>query len=202
MTWENGNLIGEGLFCKVDGDDGVVICHPHPQMGGSMYNNVVEALQILFANHRYSTLRFNFRGVGGSTGFYDEGKGECKDVLAARAFLQKQGVKKIYLAGYSFGAWVISNVLKETYGLFEKAFMISPPDKFVQFDWNGLENAVEAIVCGEADPFCDTQNLKKIAQKIHADFISLESVDHFYLSREKELSRRLEPLVERHIKKM
>jgi len=196
VTWENGKLVGEGLWLKSQSDKGVVICHPHPQMGGAMYNNVVEAIQSVFAVNGFSTLRFNFRGVGGSTGQYDEGRGEQQDVLSACEFMKEQGIKKIIFAGYSFGAWVGSNVLRENSALFEKAFLISPPDKFMKFDWNGLENSVNVIVCGKIDPFCDVQNLKIIAEKISAKFIVLESVDHFYAGHEEQLAYCLDPYIE------
>ena len=81
VYWENGLLRIEGLWIASGGDAGVVICHPHPQMGGSMYNNVAETIRDVFAGQNYSTLRFNFRGVGGSTGQFDEGRGEVQDVL-------------------------------------------------------------------------------------------------------------------------
>ena len=71
---KNGSEIIEGMFSRASGEKGVVICHPHSLMGGSMYNNVVEAAQEAFAAENFSTLRFNFRGVGGSTGVYDEGR--------------------------------------------------------------------------------------------------------------------------------
>ena len=78
---KNDLLILKDCWHKASGEKGVVICHPHSLMGGSMYNNVVEAIQEAFAAENYSTLRFNFRGVGGSTGIYDEGRGEQEDIL-------------------------------------------------------------------------------------------------------------------------
>ncbi len=188
VTWKNGNEIGEGMWASSRNDRGVVICHPHPQMGGSMYNNVVEAIRDAFISQGYSTLRFNFRGVGGSTGRYDEGRGEKQDILSACEYLKGRGIKKIALAGYSFGAWVACNLLKENPSMFEKAILVSPPDKFVVFDWNGLEDAVDLIVCGKLDPFCDVNNLKLHAEKIHAMFRVMPSVDHFYDGYETQLT--------------
>jgi len=201
VTWKNGKLVGEGLWLKSNNDKGVVICHPHPQMGGAMYNNVVEALQGIFAAKGFSTLRFNFRGVGGSTGQYDEGRGEQQDVLSAREFMKAQGIKSIYFAGYSFGAWVGSNVLRGNSSLFEKALMVSPPDKYMKFDWTGLDSSVDVIVCGDIDPFCDTRNLKIIAEKISAKFIVLASVDHFYAGDEQQLADCLDPYLKEKCKK-
>ena len=89
---------------------GVVICHPHPLFGGSMYNNVVEAVEEGFVLSGFSTLRFNFRGVGDSEGAYDEGNGEVNDVIAACKFMRDLpgAGGRLVLAGYSFGAWVAS----------------------------------------------------------------------------------------------
>ena len=88
---KNDSLIIEGLLYKGSGKKGVVICHPHSLMGGSMYNNVVEALQEEFAAENYFTLRFNFRGVGASSGTYEEGRGEKKDILAVCEYLKETG---------------------------------------------------------------------------------------------------------------
>src|SRR6185437_16769096 len=60
-----------------------VVCHPHPQFGGTMHNKVVFRLAAALVEHHIPALRFNFRGVGRSTGAYDEGRGEAEDVRAA-----------------------------------------------------------------------------------------------------------------------
>ena len=84
-----------------------VVCHPHPQFGGTMHNKVVFRLAAALVEHGIPALRFNFRGVGRSTGAYDEGRGEADDVRAALAALAARypGVP-LLLAGFSFGAWV------------------------------------------------------------------------------------------------
>ena len=66
-----------------------VICHPHPQHGGTMHNKVAHTLARSFVRLGYRVLRFNFRGTEASDGSYDEGVGELDDALAAIDWLQK-----------------------------------------------------------------------------------------------------------------
>jgi hypothetical protein len=84
-----------------------VVCHPHPQFGGTMHNKVVFRLAAALVEQGIPALRFNFREVGRSTGAYDEGRGEADDVRAALDALAARypGVR-LLLAGFSFGAWV------------------------------------------------------------------------------------------------
>lgn len=190
VFWKNDVFAGEGLWYRSSGHQGVVICHPHPLMGGSMYNNVVETVRDVFSSCDYSTLRFNFRGVGKSTGVYDEGRGEIQDILSACEFLKDQGVGTIVLAGYSFGAWVCCRVLAER-NLFSSVILVSPPQKYFDFNWSGLMNAVDLIICGECDEFCDADEVKKIAQSIHSKLIILPLTDHFYAGQEPLLAQQL-----------
>src|ERR1700687_900261 len=109
-TFRSGELALEGLIANRGGDaPAAVVCHPHPMYGGSMYNNVVDAILAAMWQLGYSTLRFNFRGVGASEGEHDGGRGEADDAGAAIAYLLSQpGVRKdgAVMAGYSFGATV------------------------------------------------------------------------------------------------
>ncbi len=108
----------EGVLREGAGKGGVVICHPHPLYGGSMWNNVVDALEMGFFQAGFSTLKFNFRGVGASTGRYDEGAGEMRDAAAACRHLQEHtgGGERFVLAGYSFGAWVCARAVSDIGG--------------------------------------------------------------------------------------
>ena len=125
----------EGVLHEGAGIGGAVICHPHPLYGGSMWNGVVDAMEEGFSKAGFTTLRFNFRGVGRSTGRFDEGVGETEDLVAACRFLKgvvsgEAGVPacgsmalpvegvlnpnlagRSVIAGYSFGAWVASMAL-------------------------------------------------------------------------------------------
>lgn len=111
-----GNFALEGILSLPEGEGmfaGVVVCHPHPLYGGTMDNNVVIAVCHALSQASIASLRFNFRGVGESQGFYSEGIGEQDDVKAAIGYLVSQeGVDpdRIGLCGYSFGAGVALDV--------------------------------------------------------------------------------------------
>ncbi len=80
-----------------------VLCHPHPQHGGTMDNKVVMTLARAFVALGYRAVRFNFRGVGDSGGAWDEGRGEADDALAVAMALREPALP-LALGGFSFGA--------------------------------------------------------------------------------------------------
>ena len=85
-----------------------VIAHPHPLFGGTMDNKVVQTLARAFLQCGWTAVRFNFRGVGGSAGSHDEGRGELDDFLAVVAHVAPAGTV-LALAGFSFGAFVTTH---------------------------------------------------------------------------------------------
>ena len=184
---KNNELMIEGLLHKSSPDQGVVICHPHSLMGGSMHNNVVEAIQEAFAAENYATLRFNFRGVGRSTGAYDEGIGEQEDIFAVCQYLQQIGISTLTLAGYSFGAWVGSKVVSLDRNPFARVFFVSPPINYFDIDFTKLNNKINVIICGDQDEFCDLKTLKKQAEYLNLNLQIISDTDHFFLGKEKEL---------------
>jgi alpha/beta superfamily hydrolase len=100
------------LECALDHPEGeprgvAVICHPHPQQGGTMDNKVVQTLARAFLQLGYRTVRFNFRGVAASEGAWDEGQGEIDDALAVIA-AHRDPALPLALAGFSFGGYVAS----------------------------------------------------------------------------------------------
>ena len=86
-----------------------VIAHPHPLFGGTMDNKVVQTLARAFVACGWTTVRFNFRGVGATAGTHDEGRGECEDMLAVVEQAAPDG--SLAIAGFSFGAFVASCAL-------------------------------------------------------------------------------------------
>ena len=108
-----------------------LVAHPHPLLGGTMDNKVAQTLARTFAQLGYVTLRPNFRGVGATEGVHDDGKGEAQDLLAVIAWMKDpfswQGITELdghawpqlveelplAMAGFSFGSYVSSYVVKE-----------------------------------------------------------------------------------------
>lgn len=83
----------------------VVVCHPHPQHGGTMHNKVAHSLARAFVRMGFAALRFNFRGTEESEGVYDAGDGELADALAAIEWMRARFPEKaLWIAGFSFGA--------------------------------------------------------------------------------------------------
>ena len=91
-----------------------VIAHPHPLFGGTLDNKVVQTLARAFVQSGWTAVRFNFRGVGGSAGSHDEGRGELDDFLAVVQHAAAPGGKQVTLAlaGFSFGAFVTTHAFE------------------------------------------------------------------------------------------
>lgn len=99
------------IECAIDepGQDAVrgvaVLCHPHPLHGGALQNKVVQTLARAFVQLGWRAVRFNFRGVGGSQGAWDEGRGEVDDALAVIA-AHREAALPLAIGGFSFGGYV------------------------------------------------------------------------------------------------
>jgi alpha/beta superfamily hydrolase len=90
-----------------------LVAHPHPLYGGTLDNKVAQTLAKTFAELGYIALRPNFRGVGGSEGVHDEGKGETEDLVKVAEYATARfGALPLVLAGFSFGAYVQTRVAK------------------------------------------------------------------------------------------
>ena len=105
----------EGRYHPEDEKDAPIalILHPHPQFGGTMNNRVVYAMYQSFVKRGFSTLRFNFRGVGRSQGKFDNGQGELSDAATALDWMQghNPNASTCWIAGFSFGAWVAMQLM-------------------------------------------------------------------------------------------
>jgi hypothetical protein len=86
-----------------------VLCHPHPLHGGTMDNKVVQTLARALVALGYTCVRFNFRGVGGSSGAWDGGVGEVEDALAVVKCFRLAG-QELVLGGFSFGARIAAQL--------------------------------------------------------------------------------------------
>jgi alpha/beta superfamily hydrolase len=188
ITFHSSELLLEGLFDQKSTDKGVIVLHPHPLYGGDQTNPVVESLASVYGRNGWSTLRFNFRGVGQSEGSYDHGKGERDDVLAAISFMVAQGIKSIHLAGYSFGSWVQA-CLPQLPQEVNSQIMVSPPIALMPLPDNLKIPRLRLVITGEHDEFSPVEKVERriIDWNPKADFKVVDGADHFYFGCFREL---------------
>lgn len=185
---KSGTIWLEGLLNNLPGERGVVVSHPHSLYGGDMHNNVVEAVCRAYQENGYSTLRFNFRGVGQSEGGFDDGNGEQDDVEAALEYLSGLGKKDLDLAGYSFGSWVNACGLNRYEGI-NKMIMISPPVDLMDFSSLGFNSKIKLIICGTDDEISNWRSVEKAIEAWNpgAFFKIIQGADHFYWGKTSEI---------------
>ncbi len=175
------NVRLEGVLNPNSSEKGVVVTHPHPLYGGNMDNPVVEQIVQGYFEKGFTTLRFNFRGTGKSSGMFDNGVGELDDVRAALAFLKESGVMDLYLAGYSFGARMNASVVSAGCEL-EDHVMVSPPMGFMSFDDVEAMPSTGLILTGAKDDVAPPEMVQTAINRwqINPQFEVLEGCDHFY----------------------
>jgi len=180
----------EGMFRKKTSNDGAIICHPHSLYGGDMHNSVVSAMEEGFLSQGYSTLIFNFRGVGHSKGEYDEGEGEVRDVLAALKFLNThlKDNAQIMLAGYSFGAWVMSRAAQNI-EKFDGLFLVSFPFIVYKSDYLKQFNKKMYFIGGTDDDIAPVEELLALYREltITEKYLKIITTTHFYPGKESEI---------------
>lgn len=193
-----GEVVLEGRLAHTTAaQHAVVVCHPHPQYGGTMDNNVVEAVVRRLQGDAVTTLRFNFRGVGESEGSYGNLIGECFDARAAVHFLRERtGLASVTLAGYSFGAVAALQAGFDDAGV-ERLIAIAPP--LAMFDIGFLRGCAKPklFLVGECDTYCpiDVFDRSVAAQTQPASSVRLAGADHFFLGHEQELAEHVSSFV-------
>jgi alpha/beta superfamily hydrolase len=114
VTGTAGNIEGVTHLPEAEERAIAVVAHPLPTLGGSMENKVVTTLVKTFVELGCATLRFNFRGVGGSEGVFDDGNGEVEDALVVIDYARQQyGQLPLILSGFSFGGFVQARVAQQ-----------------------------------------------------------------------------------------
>lgn len=171
---------------------GVVVCHPHPLYGGDMNNNVIIAVCRALLDRGIATLRFNFRGTGGSGGAFDGGIGEREDAEAALTLLEKTeevDSERLGIAGYSFGAGVATSVAAVDSRV--KALVaISSPSSHVDAQSLTRCKAPKLFVTGDSDPYVPVPALQALVSRLPAAQIRVvEGADHFWQSAELDMAQ-------------
>ncbi|MEO8649398.1 MAG: alpha/beta fold hydrolase [Acidobacteriota bacterium] len=162
-----------------------LVCHPHPLGGGTMHNKVVFRAAAGLVDAGLTTLKFNFRGVGSSTGVHNEIEGGKEDVGDALDYLAKTYPSMpITVAGFSFGARTGLEVA-HTYDRVERLISIGTPvDKYGDFRFLvGLTKPI-LFVHGDRDEFGAVENLRQLFDQVKrtsdATLVVFDDCGHFF----------------------
>jgi len=163
------------------GKPAVVVCHPHPQYGGTMRNKVVYWMARAFEDAGCSVLRFNFRGVEESEGHWDEGQGEADDAVAALDWLHATHPgSPLWLAGFSFGCYAGLQAASRQ-PLVERMFAVAPAVNLWSFDFMDEDKRPLTVVSGTADEIVPFEAVQAwAAQHPHVQFHAIEDAGHFF----------------------
>lgn len=189
-------------FMTADRTRAMIVTHPHPLFGGNLHNKVSYSLADESRKAGISAVRFNFRGVGKSTGLYDSTIGETQDLRTVIHYVTESApVTRLYLAGFSFGSRVILNLLEEGYspdgvilaGLPVRFFNIQPCT--VPADYPLL------CIQGENDDFtspADTRNFLQNSRFGKAESVTLPETDHFFTGKIHLLKQHVQTFIQTH----
>ena len=187
LTGAAGRIEGRYTPGKSETAPIALILHPHPKAGGQMNHPVAVQLFHLFMKRGFSTLRFNFRGVGRSQGEFDSGIGELADAATALDWLQTNNpaASQCWVAGYSFGAWIGMQLLMrrpETDGFIS----VSPPSNMYDFSFLAPCPASGLFLHGTADTIVPPVEVERVVNKLRTqkgiiiDYELEEGASHFW----------------------
>ncbi len=158
-----------------------VICHPHPLYGGNMHNGVVDTLFQRWGSAEVATLRFNFRGAGGSDGEHGDGVAERVDIAGAVGELANRFPDvPLILAGYSFGADTALAVSDDRVAAW---FLVAPPLRIVPIAEMQAPSdpRQKTIVTGSEDDFRPANQVEEItADWPETTVVVAEGTNHFF----------------------
>jgi len=198
VSFYSGGLFLEGVLAVPEGAGpfpAVIVCHPHPLYGGSMDNNVVNNLSETLTRAALASFKFNFRGVGGSQGEFDQGIGEQEDVEAAISFIdtiKAVDSDRIGLAGYSAGAGFAFPVGFNDNRIKALA-AVSPPLSMFDFDFLKSCPKPKLLISGSRDELISIDQLLEFCQNLPEpkECESIGGADHFWWGYESFLAAKV-----------
>ena len=161
-----------------------LICHPHPLHGGTLTNKVVHQLAKTFNDMGAVSVRFNFRGVGGSEGEYDEGRGEVDDLLAIAGWAEERwpGLP-LWLAGFSFGGFIALNGAQRLAP--RRLITVAPAVNYFPAESLHLPELDWLLIQGETDDIVPPAQVKHWLDSLNfqPQFVLIEGAGHFFHGR-------------------
>ena len=182
----------------------LLVCHPHPMLGGNMENPVVTTICRAAADEGLASFRFNFRGVGESEGQFDEGEGEQQDVRSALDMLRRwPGIdgKRLGVAGYSFGASMVLSSISRLKA--SRCFaLIAPSVSSACGEKAGRDRRPRLFVVGQRDGLVPSVQLQRALDDMRspANLFEVPGADHGLVGHETAVARRVIEFVKDNLK--
>jgi len=159
----------------------IVICHPHPQHGGTMHNKVVTIMERAMRELGLRTIRFNFRSAGDSEGEHDEGYGETDDLFAVTEWVRHSRPNdELWLAGFSFGSYI---ALRAAQNLkLGQLILIAPPVDRYPFSQLQHPDCPWLVVQGDEDEVVVLEDVACWIEDVEPppDFLVMQQAGHFF----------------------
>jgi alpha/beta superfamily hydrolase len=178
----------------------IIICHPHPEHGGTMHNKVVTILERSMRELGLRTVRFNFRGVGESEGLYDDGYGETDDLFAVAEWVRRtRPDDSLWLGGFSFGSYITTRAaLNLDVG---HLISIAPPVDRYAFDALHHPECPWLVIQGDEDEVVNVDIVSTWAGKLKPppELVIMKNADHFFHRRIMDLRGLLKNGVRDHL---
>lgn len=187
----------EGLWKKPEGTrkGGAVFAHPHPLHGGTLHNKVVYRATKALASAGWETLRFNFRGVGASEGFHDDGRGETADFRAAMDEVERRIGLPILAGGFSFGSEVALRAIQGDARV--SAYLgAGLPVASISIADTPRPSVPALFVVGAKDTFGPPDGLREFVGN-SGEIVVIPGADHFFAGHLDSLEATIRAFVER-----
>jgi len=191
----------DGLFERGRGETApraaVVLGHPHPQYGGTMHTKAVFQSAKALARIGCAVLRFNFRGVGRSTGTFDAGPGEQDDFRAALDFVHgTYPGAPLWAAGMSFGSWIALSVGVDDPRV-STLIGISMPLSRYDFTPVAESSKAKFFIQAERDEICPLKDTREFYTRAAEpkELVIIDGADHVFDGKTSEVAEAIEDLL-------
>ncbi|MGL9718317.1 MAG: alpha/beta hydrolase [Wolbachia sp.] len=175
----------------------VLILHHHPQYGGNMDSKMINSIYTSFVNNNFSALKINFRGVGKSTGTFDKGIGELTDAAVAIDWLQEHNPSNIpiWVAGFSFGAWVAMQLTMRRPEIVGFIALSLPVTKY-DFSFLSPCPVPGLIIQSSHDTISEESDVTELATRLinsaksdYMEYHIIDNTNHFLRGKEEEVAK-------------
>ena len=180
----------------------VILLHPDPSKGGTMHTKILFRMYKIFIKAGFSTIRFNFRGVGKSEGIFDNGQGELSDAAAALDWIERQNLdySQCWVSGFSFGALICMQLIMRRPEV-NNFIAISPQPNVYDFSFLAPCPTSGQVIYSDTDELVTKESIEELDRRIKSQkgievvFSKVKNANHFFKEREEDLKTEIEKYI-------